>query len=120
MSLEWMILLIFACTCSYTYTNILIHTCMHVHVHHTTCIYILYSDNLLVTQDWTIKVADFGLTRFISEKKAMTQVGTPMWMVRIKFDVIAYHVHVDDLFVYVDDLVTMHRHHIVCTTRIIA
>jgi serine/threonine protein kinase len=25
-------------------------------------------------------VADFGLTRFISEKKQMTQVGTPMWM----------------------------------------
>lgn len=36
----------------------------------------LKSDNLLVTQDWTIKVADFGLTRFISEKKQMTQVGT--------------------------------------------
>lgn len=40
----------------------------------------LKSDNLLVTQDWTIKVADFGLTRFISDKKVMTQVGTPMWM----------------------------------------
>ena len=40
----------------------------------------LKSDNLLVTQDWTVKVADFGLTRFLSEKKAMTQVGTPMWM----------------------------------------
>jgi len=40
----------------------------------------LKSDNLLVTEDWTIKVADFGLTRFISEKKQMTQVGTPMWM----------------------------------------
>lgn len=40
----------------------------------------LKSDNLLVTSDWTIKVADFGLTRFISEKKQMTQVGTPMWM----------------------------------------
>jgi len=40
----------------------------------------LKSDNLLVTQDWTVKVADFGLTRFISEKKQMTQVGTPMWM----------------------------------------
>jgi len=40
----------------------------------------LKSDNLLVSQDWTIKVADFGLTRFMSEKKAMTQVGTPMWM----------------------------------------
>jgi len=40
----------------------------------------LKSDNLLVTQDWTVKVADFGLTRFMSEKKQMTQVGTPMWM----------------------------------------
>lgn len=40
----------------------------------------LKSDNLLVTQDWIVKVADFGLTRFISEKKQMTQVGTPMWM----------------------------------------
>jgi len=40
----------------------------------------LKSDNLLVTTDWTVKVADFGLTRFLSEKKAMTQVGTPMWM----------------------------------------
>ena len=40
----------------------------------------LKSDNLLVTNDWTVKVADFGLTRFISEKKQMTQVGTPMWM----------------------------------------
>ena len=37
----------------------------------------LKSDNLLVTNDWTVKVADFGLTRFISEKKQMTQVGTP-------------------------------------------
>ena len=36
----------------------------------------LKSDNLLVTQDWVVKVADFGLTRFISEKKQMTQVGT--------------------------------------------
>lgn len=40
----------------------------------------LKSDNLLVADDFTVKVADFGLTRFISEKKAMTQVGTPMWM----------------------------------------
>jgi len=40
----------------------------------------LKSDNLLVTRDWTAKVGDFGLTRFLSEKKAMTQVGTPMWM----------------------------------------
>lgn len=40
----------------------------------------LKSDNLLVDRDWNVKVADFGLTRFISEKKAMTQVGTPMWM----------------------------------------
>jgi hypothetical protein len=36
----------------------------------------LKSDNLLVTQDWVVKVADFGLTRFMSEKKQMTQVGT--------------------------------------------
>ncbi len=40
----------------------------------------LKSDNLLVGSDWVVKVADFGLTRFLSEKKAMTQVGTPMWM----------------------------------------
>ena len=40
----------------------------------------LKSDNLLVTTDFTIKVADFGLTRFLSEGKQMTQVGTPMWM----------------------------------------
>lgn len=40
----------------------------------------LKSDNLLVAEDWTVKVGDFGLTRFISEKKIMTQVGTPMWM----------------------------------------
>ena len=40
----------------------------------------LKSDNLLVTADFTIKVADFGLTRFLSEGKQMTQVGTPMWM----------------------------------------
>jgi GAF domain-containing protein len=40
----------------------------------------LKSDNLLVTEDWRIKVGDFGLTRFMSAKKAMTQVGTPMWM----------------------------------------
>lgn len=41
----------------------------------------LKSDNLLVGENWVIKVADFGLTRFIDEKaSAMTQVGTPMWM----------------------------------------
>jgi len=40
----------------------------------------LKSDNLLVSHDWTIKVADFGLTRFMSERKTMTMVGTPMWM----------------------------------------
>ena len=40
----------------------------------------LKSDNLLVTYDWSIKVADFGLSRFRSEQKQMTQVGTPMWM----------------------------------------
>jgi len=40
----------------------------------------LKSDNLLVAEDWHIKVGDFGLTRFMSAKKAMTQVGTPMWM----------------------------------------
>jgi len=39
----------------------------------------LKSDNLLVDANWRVKVADFGLTRFLS-KKAMTQVGTPMWM----------------------------------------
>lgn len=40
----------------------------------------LKSDNLLVSDDWNVKVADFGLTRFLTEKKIMTQVGTPMWM----------------------------------------
>ena len=40
----------------------------------------LKSDNLLVTNDWSIKVADFGLSRFRSDQKVMTQVGTPMWM----------------------------------------
>ena len=40
----------------------------------------LKTDNLLVTDEFVIKVADFGLTRFLSEGKQMTQVGTPMWM----------------------------------------
>ncbi len=40
----------------------------------------LKSDNLLVDENWRIKVGDFGLTRFMTAKKAMTQVGTPMWM----------------------------------------
>ena len=40
----------------------------------------LKSDNLLVTDAFVIKVGDFGLTRFLSEGKQMTQVGTPMWM----------------------------------------
>ncbi len=39
----------------------------------------LKSDNVLLMADWTAKVADFGLTRFVNAKK-MTQVGTPMWM----------------------------------------
>lgn len=40
----------------------------------------LKSDNLLVNGDWDVKVADFGLTRFMDDKKKMSQVGTPMWM----------------------------------------
>ncbi len=35
---------------------------------------------LLQNNKIKIQVGDFGLTRFLSEKKAMTQVGTPMWM----------------------------------------
>jgi serine/threonine protein kinase len=37
----------------------------------------LKSDNLLVTSDWQVKVADFGLSRYRSQKKTMTQVRVP-------------------------------------------
>jgi len=40
----------------------------------------LKSDNLLVCEDWTAMVSDFGLTRFLNREKKMTGVGTPMWM----------------------------------------
>ena len=33
----------------------------------------------MVMNDWSIKVGDFGLTRFLDTAKRMTKVGTPMW-----------------------------------------
>ena len=40
----------------------------------------LKSGNLLVCQDWHIKVSDFGLARTKSSDAARTQVGTYAWM----------------------------------------
>uniref|UniRef100_A0A7S3Z0N1 Protein kinase domain-containing protein n=1 Tax=Lotharella globosa TaxID=91324 RepID=A0A7S3Z0N1_9EUKA len=40
----------------------------------------LKSLNVLVTQEWRAKVADFGMTRFQDNKNVMTTCGTPLWM----------------------------------------
>ena len=40
----------------------------------------LKSHNLLVTGDFAVKVADFGLARVVSRTQTMTlQVGSPAW-----------------------------------------
>jgi serine/threonine protein kinase len=40
----------------------------------------LKSLNILVTKQWTGKIADFGMTRFAEHGEAMTQCGSPLWM----------------------------------------
>eukprot|EP01128_Nolandella_sp_AFSM9_P003185 TRINITY_DN1371_c0_g1_i2.p1 TRINITY_DN1371_c0_g1~~TRINITY_DN1371_c0_g1_i2.p1 ORF type:complete len:1233 (-),score=220.28 TRINITY_DN1371_c0_g1_i2:114-3776(-) len=41
----------------------------------------LKSDNVLVDSQWTLKVADFGLSKFIKDENehTLTAVGTPFW-----------------------------------------
>ncbi len=51
------------------------HTCNPVILHRD-----LKTDNLLVDSALQVKVADFGLSRFRSDRKTMTQVGTPVMM----------------------------------------
>mmetsp|Transcript_27571 Transcript_27571/g.67051 ORF Transcript_27571/g.67051 Transcript_27571/m.67051 type:complete len:782 (-) Transcript_27571:253-2598(-) len=40
----------------------------------------LKSLNVLITNEWRAKVADFGMTRFQDNKNVMTTCGTPLWM----------------------------------------
>jgi len=40
----------------------------------------LKSENLLLTEDWVTKIADFGLARVKSHSTTMTQCGTPKYM----------------------------------------
>jgi len=40
----------------------------------------LKSLNVLITNEWRAKVADFGMTRFQDSKNVMTTCGTPLWM----------------------------------------
>jgi serine/threonine protein kinase len=37
------------------------------------------SSNLLVDEDWNVKVADFGFARIKEENATMTRCGTPCW-----------------------------------------
>jgi serine/threonine protein kinase/2',3'-cyclic-nucleotide 2'-phosphodiesterase (5'-nucleotidase family) len=39
----------------------------------------LKSDNLLVDENWNVKVADFGFARIKEENMTMTRCGTPCW-----------------------------------------
>jgi len=39
----------------------------------------LKSDNLLVDENWTLKIADFGFARIKEENMTMTRCGTPCW-----------------------------------------
>lgn len=42
----------------------------------------LKSQNILIKDDWTIKLCDFGLARFEQKysKKNLGKIGTPHWM----------------------------------------
>jgi serine/threonine protein kinase len=42
----------------------------------------LKSQNILLTEDWTVKICDFGLARYRDkfQRENYGQVGTPHWM----------------------------------------
>eukprot|EP00164_Ancoracysta_twista_P002874 GFYU01003828.1.p1 GENE.GFYU01003828.1~~GFYU01003828.1.p1 ORF type:complete len:1602 (+),score=333.76 GFYU01003828.1:601-4806(+) len=51
-----------------------LHSCTPKIIHRD-----LKSANLLVTDDWRVKVGDFGLSRVFETEQTMTVVGTPAW-----------------------------------------
>ena len=45
----------------------------------------LKSDNIMITNKWRGKVADYGLARYRNAEKTMTSTGSAQWMVRFFF-----------------------------------
>ena len=39
----------------------------------------LKSPNILIDENWTSKISDFGMTRFRDESRTMTRCGSPLW-----------------------------------------
>lgn len=60
---------------SITYNDVKMNTVVSGIIHRD-----LKPDNCLVTDTYTIKVADFGEARAFNENNTMTQVGTPMYI----------------------------------------
>ena len=42
----------------------------------------LKSENIMITNTWRGKIADYGLARYRDEEKTMTSTGSAQWMVR--------------------------------------
>ena len=59
----------------------------------------LKPDNILITNEWSLKLTDFGEARAIDLTSAMTQVGTPVSFVFIHCSSnISYNRHISQIY----------------------